>query len=429
MFIAYLFVMAMALNLTLRVWCAYGIVLATICAIGISTFSTSKQIVTSQTNTAKLYKEEEHFHNLGITFAKISKYLLTHRKMDRREFERLKVDFEKELDYLNDIAHKDEEEGILISRIGEGYRKLINEDIQKLIRDERAHLLIEKISGDINAIATIHRKEMLLHLTEISRLLRHSFITHGIGLIAALVIFLFVGYRFVKIIVIPIGILEHGVVEIRKGNLNHRIELRTGDEFQDIAEEYNRMAQTVIDREQKLKNAKDLMERLSITDAITGLTGLFNYRYFFETLGNEIERARRYKTDLSLLMLDIDHFKHYNDMHGHPRGNDALKRVACMLGDNIRRIDIPCRYGGEEFAVILPSVDKKGALIAAEKIRSSIESHPFPFRESQPKGIFTVSIGVATYPDDAKGVEELIKKADDALYRAKSTGRNRVSVA
>ncbi len=155
-----------------------------------------------------------------------------------------------------------------------------------------------------------------------------------------------------------------------------------------------------------------------------GLTGLNNHRTFQERLQQEIERARRFDTPLSLLMIDIDRFKKFNDTYGHTQGDEVLKIIAGILKDNVRSIDFVARYGGEEFAVILPQVDLEGALVVAERIRRSAENYELVFNGHKER--VTLSIGVATYPDDASNREELIDHADKALYLAKRTGRNRL---
>jgi len=162
---------------------------------------------------------------------------------------------------------------------------------------------------------------------------------------------------------------------------------------------------------------------MAITD---GLTGLHNHRFFRDQLDIELEKARRYVRNLSLIILDIDHFKHYNDAHGHPRGDELLRTLAELLRKIVREPDIPCRYGGEEFSIILPETAKDAALALGERIRKAISDHPFPFRETQPMGTISVSIGVSTFPADDKEMDGLINKADDALYMAKGEGRNKV---
>lgn len=174
-----------------------------------------------------------------------------------------------------------------------------------------------------------------------------------------------------------------------------------------------------------LENAKlfKKVQDMSITDA---LTGVYNRRYFEKKISEEIELARRYKSSLSLCILDIDDFKHYNDTNGHPAGDRCLKKVAEIITQTLRSGDIVFRYGGEEFIILLPATDKNGALIACEKIRANIENYPFENKEKQPLGKLTVSIGVSVYPTDATEKNSLIKIADNNLYKAKYSGKNKI---
>jgi diguanylate cyclase (GGDEF)-like protein len=164
-------------------------------------------------------------------------------------------------------------------------------------------------------------------------------------------------------------------------------------------------------------------QQLSITD---GLTGVWNRRYLEMTLRKEIERAQRFGRPLSLLMLDIDRFKKVNDKHGHQRGDEVLIEVTKrMLGEIRGNIDVVGRYGGEEFVVLLPETPSGGARVVAEKIRTAIRDQPFVGVSAEPVAV-TVSLGIATYPEDGASAEELIRRADEAMYRAKAEGRDRV---
>jgi diguanylate cyclase (GGDEF)-like protein len=165
---------------------------------------------------------------------------------------------------------------------------------------------------------------------------------------------------------------------------------------------------------------------LAITD---GLTKLFNHRYFQERLDQEVRRSRRYKHTLSLIMADIDWFKTYNDQFGHPRGDTALKTVANVMRGMTRETDILARYGGEEFVVILPETSKDEAANLARRICSAINEEDIFGEEAMPDGKFTISLGVASMPDDANNKQALIDAADKSLYMAKKQGRNQVSVA
>ncbi len=163
---------------------------------------------------------------------------------------------------------------------------------------------------------------------------------------------------------------------------------------------------------------------LSITD---GLTKLYNKRYFLEIFEKEFERAKRFKNDLCLIVMDIDHFKSVNDTYGHLQGDSVLKEIGEIINKSIRKIDIPARYGGEEFVVIAPNTNMQDIKMIAERIRQATESHAFE-AEPQPLKI-TVSIGVATLNGTTNDKLELIKLADDALYKAKHEGRNQVCFA
>jgi len=165
------------------------------------------------------------------------------------------------------------------------------------------------------------------------------------------------------------------------------------------------------------------VEELSYTD---GMTALHNYRYFELRLKEEILRHKRTQSGLSLLILDVDFFKNYNDRMGHPAGDQVLRKIAAVLKDTVRENDIVARYGGEEFAVIMPAEDKKGAHVLSERIRVAVEQTYFEHEEVQPGGKITVSIGCASLPEDADSASDLIHKADTALYEAKRAGRNQV---
>jgi two-component system cell cycle response regulator len=165
--------------------------------------------------------------------------------------------------------------------------------------------------------------------------------------------------------------------------------------------------------------------QISYTD---GMTGLHNFRYFEYRLIEEISRSNRNNSHLSLIILDVDFFKNYNDTLGHPAGDELLRQLAGILKETVRDNDIVCRYGGEEFAVILPNVDKEGAKILAERLRYNVEQYKFPREEVQPKGTLTISLGLSEIPSDADKKDDLIKHADSALYHAKKSGRNKVAL-
>ncbi|MFH1094452.1 MAG: diguanylate cyclase [Candidatus Omnitrophota bacterium] len=167
---------------------------------------------------------------------------------------------------------------------------------------------------------------------------------------------------------------------------------------------------------------KNIYQEMAITDS---LTGIYNRRYFDELLLREEARARRYPQKFSLLMMDIDDFKKFNDTYGHPSGDNILKSIGQILLRRIRNTDFVARYGGEEFSIIAPHTDKKNASVFAARIMDFVAKEEFILDDST-KARITISIGVANFNDDAQTKEELIKKADNALYQAKKIGKNRV---
>ena len=170
---------------------------------------------------------------------------------------------------------------------------------------------------------------------------------------------------------------------------------------------------------------RETLRTQSIRDA---LTGLFNRRYMEEALTREIPRAKRKKMPVGIIMLDIDHFKVFNDTYGHEAGDMVLREIGALLQSRIRGEDITCRYGGEEFILILPEATKEVTVLRAEQIREAIKSMRVEYRR-QPLGVISISLGVAIYPEHSSSVEGILKKADEALYVAKHNGRDRVEVA
>jgi diguanylate cyclase (GGDEF)-like protein len=162
---------------------------------------------------------------------------------------------------------------------------------------------------------------------------------------------------------------------------------------------------------------------LSVTDE---LTGVHNRRHFQQMLQMEWKRAVRFERPLSVVMLDIDHFKEYNDTYLHVEGDKVLKRIGRILRTNLREVDTVARFGGEEFVLLLPDTDKHGATAAAEKVRKLLEQERFVSEKREPTRPVTISCGVATCPDDVNEMEDLIDHADIALYKAKAAGRNQV---
>lgn len=163
----------------------------------------------------------------------------------------------------------------------------------------------------------------------------------------------------------------------------------------------------------------ETVEALAITDS---LTQLYTRRYFFERLNEELNRSKKHGLKFTFLMIDIDDFKKCNDTHGHLVGDVVLRDVSRLIKENVREIDLVARYGGEEFSVILPETDKKGAMLVAERIRKKIEENVFKAYDETLK--INISAGLAAYPEDADDAQDMVEKADKALYSAKSSGKN-----
>jgi diguanylate cyclase (GGDEF)-like protein len=188
--------------------------------------------------------------------------------------------------------------------------------------------------------------------------------------------------------------------------------------LQKLAEEGAPVFSAAVDNLRRFARA----EELSITD---GLTGVYNYRYLRSALDQEVARARRFREEFSVIMLDVDHLKEYNDVHGHLHGSEVLRRLASVVLGELRATDMLAKYGGDEFVIILPQTRREGARVLAERIRAAVSSHAFPGEEHGRK--ITTSMGIAQFPDDGELARDLLEAADRALYDAKRTGRNRVA--
>lgn len=192
----------------------------------------------------------------------------------------------------------------------------------------------------------------------------------------------------------------------------------------------NGYAGVVFDRlRRQRRETKELREQLAERAVTDPLTELPNRRYLDEYLEAELARIRRYGGQCALTLIDVDNFKNYNDTLGHLAGDEVLRSLADVLQEHLRVSDVAARYGGEEFAVMMVNVDRGQAVEAAERLRRVIEEHGFDREEIQPTGQLTVSLGVAACPEDGDTAEALMSQADEALYRAKREGKNRVRAA
>jgi diguanylate cyclase (GGDEF)-like protein len=210
-------------------------------------------------------------------------------------------------------------------------------------------------------------------------------------------------------------ILEEANVELGKLNLS----------YEQLVIELRQEKKKVESLASELKGANEKLRSLAFTD---GLTGLYNHRFFQDMLDREMNRVERYSRSLSLILIDIDHFKNVNDTYGHPQGDAVLSSIAKLFEDTIRRPDMAARYGGEEFAIVLPETNTKGAVVLAERLRKLVEDKEFPVEDKLIR--VTISLGVTTYDSSAgkKTKDEVIAAADKALYNSKGTGRNKLSL-
>jgi len=226
-----------------------------------------------------------------------------------------------------------------------------------------------------------------------------------------LVVVGFIAYRLGLLIVAPLDRLTTGAAEVAAGDFAVDLPVGKGEAGY-LTEVFNGMVA-------RLREGRQQLERLLVTDP---LTGVLNRRHLLETLEMETNRASRSETSFSILMADVDHFKKYNDKHGHVAGDEALKAVAVVLQESTREIDHVARYGGEEFLVALPDTDIDGAVRAAERIREKLAEAGVVVQEKSVT--LTLSSGVAEFPTDGESPESLIAAADAALYQAKRRGRD-----
>lgn len=274
---------------------------------------------------------------------------------------------------------------------------------------------------DWGVVAAVGRKEAYAQIVRLQSLtvLMVSGLLLGVGLTAYLL-----GLSIVR----PLDSLTKGAAKVAEGNLKVDLPIVSRGEVGYMTEVFNNMVTRLrqgreelaaINKTLKEKNRE--LEEIAVTDS---LTGLYNRKHLIETLTHELARGQRYDHPVSVLMIDIDHFKRYNDTFGHLAGDRVLAKMASIFIESLRRIDYVARYGGEEFLVMLPETESQEALSAAERIRTRVAGETFTHHNE--KVSITVSIGIAGFPENGRSLESIIASADAALYRAKRRGRNRV---
>jgi len=248
--------------------------------------------------------------------------------------------------------------------------------------------------------------------------------------VVSLLIFVAISIISDRWIVKPIKDLANATKVFAKGDIKNLRITQSGDEFGLLSEAINDMASQLDTlctnaetRSSELEALNRKLETLAITD---GLTGLYNHRYFYNKIVEEILRSNRYNHPLSLIIADIDNLKSFNDTYGHTGGDSLLKTFTETIKANVRDTDIVARYGGDEFALLLPETDLKAAMEMAERIRSQIHVRSYFQKELPANADISASFGVAEFSLHGESEKELVKRADKALYEAKKTGRNRV---
>ncbi len=261
------------------------------------------------------------------------------------------------------------------------------------------------VVAEAQRIVNARKQEIETTLPELERDTRAMMLS-GLAVAWIIVVLSFAAVQtMLRKVVRPLEALSRAATSIADGQLETKVPLGGDEEIYLLGDAVRKMNAKLLD--------------YARTDELTGLP---NFRAFRERIDAEIERTTRYPSAVGVLVLDLDHFKKYNDTFGHAAGNDALQRVAAAIHESVRTPDFAARYGGEEFAVILPEIDVAALAAVAERVREAVASLP----ASHDGATITVSIGAALYPVDGKSPEELFHVADERLYEAKKQGRNRV---
>lgn len=310
---------------------------------------------------------------------------------------------------------------ILRSRVSsaEILRTRLPQPITQPLFDQEGSIVPYKRTDGQNVLGILRRVPQLRWATVVE--LSQSAVGGGVGaatplMVGALVVGVgLVAYLLGLLIVRPLGRLTAAAAKVAAGDMAVELPAGGGGEVGYLTQVFKNLVTRVRERE-----GQGELERLSVTD---GLTGLYNRRHLTGTLANEVQRSRRLRRTFAVLLIDVDHFKQYNDTHGHLAGDAALVKIAEILRKTTRAVDSVARYGGEEFLVLLLESTLATAGSVAERVRARVASEAFE------GGKVTVSIGAAEYPSHGDTPEELIASADAAMYQAKGAGRDRVAIA
>lgn len=419
LFVSYFLIRAMALRMSQRLLGVLSTFFVMFFILASTGYISINLIGKSYQETVRLSSEQRDNAYLLRTFDRLYNASLNPSlSADKRAYHLVSDEYLRELNAaIGEVRsmHRDEDEG----EAGE------METIDKvaLILDRQADRegglnvgALDEVKTLLNSLVELHQANIDKNRAAMAQDISNFKILRVVLFLLSVAGFAFIGYTFHRILIRELHALQAGAAQIAEGHLGHKIYIGTADELQELADDFNMMSDNLLNKTNRL-------EKEAITD---GLTGLFNHRHFYSRLEFEINRATRANSPVSVLILDVDNFKQYNDRYGHPRGDDVLRRCAAAIRDSVRGVDIAARYGGEEFAVILTETDKKGAMVVAENIRRAIEEQRFRDEEGDATHNVTVSIGVSSYPADTMEIKDLVKLADDALYMAKREGKNRV---
>jgi len=362
--------------------------------------------------------------------AAVYRYLATRQNIWKDVFEKERDNYTSAYLDTENLTTTNEEENLL-RQIDELYiqyenhaRKIIlaasserSGEAKRMLSE--GDLVLSQIRSRVDQIVRLRQGMSLVHQENIGETLRMIKQIAFYFFVSILFFFIILAFYLWQYLVKPLSLLVEGIRNFTRGRLDIQIPPIGKDELGELQDAFNEMAREISNERKRLKSE-------SQSDP---LTGLFNMRYFRLQLVDEFSRSQRYTHPLSLLLLDVDYFKDYNDRNGHPAGDIVLKEIARILIRNVRGTDVVARYGGEEFVVLLPETTSDAAHKVAEKIRKAVEIHHFPFQETIGPGKLTISVGLASYPDmNIASDQDLVEAADKALYHAKKNGRNRVSL-
>lgn len=424
----------MGLNIRQKIFLSFITVVLISAGAVYMIYSNSSRIVfltsrITQENTRSIVLAQSMLQQLLMTDWTVSQYLLSGDPSWVNMSYKIERDFKESLRDIRHLSSGDRQQAlvekvkalylrylremqIVIKRFDQG---LINRDQQQYYRSQQS--VVQPIIEQLQTLITLNEGQLYTRLEEADNLKKlNQSLSVGVILLVTFISALLV-FVLNQNIILPINRLMDGVRKFANGNFSAQVPVLSRDEIGELSGAFNVMAKNI-------KNDRQKLTALTITDE---KTGLYNYRYFKQTISEEMKRAERYGRNLSLVMMDIDYFKHYNDTNGHAMGDLLLKELAGLLKDSVRETDLVARFGGEEFVLMLPETPRETAFKLADNIRLRIKNHSFPMEEKQPNKDLTVSMGVAPFP--SKNIltsDALIEKADQALYKAKKRGRNRV---